>query len=106
MAKSKSDGSNPPVQSLYTTLENLGIEDVEMEIERIGVQLEDARLHPDRMTAAVDAATRMGEQIMPSDMAGLDPASAQGPALDPSQVNTNAVAAGSPNRDALVEGGY
>jgi hypothetical protein len=44
-----------PALSLYTYLEEMGIEDVEAEIDRIGLQLEDARFHPDRMTAAVDA---------------------------------------------------
>jgi hypothetical protein len=44
-----------PALSLYTYLEEMGREDVEAEIDRIGLQLEDARFHPDRMTAAVDA---------------------------------------------------
>jgi hypothetical protein len=48
-----------PALSLYTYLEEMGREDVEAEIDRIGLQLEDARFHPDRMTAGVDAAVKL-----------------------------------------------
>lgn len=74
LAKSSGDASNPPKQSLYTTLENLGVEDVEAEIDRISRQLEDPRLHPERLTAAIGAAQAMQQGQIPAPMAGLDPA--------------------------------
>lgn len=59
IAKSKADGSNPPAQSWYTTAENLGIEDVEAEKQRILSELEDPRLHPERLEAASNAMSAM-----------------------------------------------
>ncbi len=47
--------SDPPAISLYTSLENRNVEDVEAEIDRILEQLEDPRLHPDVMAAGMDA---------------------------------------------------
>jgi hypothetical protein len=44
-----------PALSLYTYLEEMGVEDVEAEMDRIALQLEDPRFHPDRMTAAAGA---------------------------------------------------
>ena len=86
LSKSSGDASNPPKQSLYTTLENLGVEDVEAEIDRIARQLEDPRLHPERLQAAIGAAQAMQQSQMSGPMAGLDPAVAAanggGPALD------------------------
>lgn len=76
LSKSSGDASNPPKQSLYTTLENLGVEDVEAEIDRISRQLEDPRLHPERLQAAIQAAQSMQESQIPAPMAGLDPAMA------------------------------
>jgi hypothetical protein len=54
-----------PAISLYTYLEAMGVEDVEAEIDRIGLQLEDPRFHPDRMTAATDALAALGGQSLP-----------------------------------------
>jgi hypothetical protein len=76
MAKAKGDQANPPSQSLYTTMENLGIEDVEAEIDRIKKQLEDPRLHPDRLQAAIAAAQAFDGAMVPGGVDGLDPASA------------------------------
>lgn len=47
--------SDPPALSLYTSLENRGIEDVEAEIDRILEQQEDPRLNPEGMAAGMDA---------------------------------------------------
>jgi hypothetical protein len=47
--------SDPPAKSLYTSMEDRGIEDVEAEMQRIGNELEDPRLHPDRLQAGIDA---------------------------------------------------
>jgi hypothetical protein len=80
LAKASGDSSNPPKQSLYTTLENLGVEDVEAEIDRIQQQLEDPRLHPAVMTASANAAAQMSQSMLPQGMEGLDPG-AQGEAL-------------------------
>lgn len=74
LTKAKGDAENPPAQSLYTTMEKLGIEDVEAEIDRIKTQLEDPRLHPGRLEAAIQAATAFqGSQVAPG-VSGLDPA--------------------------------
>ncbi|TFH51506.1 MAG: hypothetical protein E4H01_00420 [Lysobacterales bacterium] len=48
-----------PALSLYTYLEDMGREDVEAEIDRIGLQLQDPRFHPDRMEASVNALTKL-----------------------------------------------
>jgi hypothetical protein len=73
LAKASGDANGPPKQSLYTTLENLGIEDVEAEIDRIKTQLEDPRLHPDRLEAAIAAASAFQESQLPAGVEGLDP---------------------------------
>ena len=65
-----------PAISLYTYLEEMGFEDVEAEIDRIGLQLEDPRFHPDRMESAVNSMTQLqGAQIpgMPSAQDALAP---------------------------------
>ena len=89
-------------QSVYTTLERLGIEDVEAEIDRIKEQLADPRFHPDRMQAAVDASLAMQQGAMPDPMAGLDPAVGAG--LGGPEMEQAAEASGSPNREVLSEG--
>jgi hypothetical protein len=109
LAKSKGDAENPPAQSLYTTMENLGVEDPEAEIDRIQQQLEDPRLHPGRMTAAIQAGQALTGNALPAPMAGLDPAigAAQAaPAIPPAQVNANTSAAGLPAGDAMTNQGY
>lgn len=95
--------SSPPVQSVYTTLENLGIEDVEAEIDRIKEQLEDPRFHPDVMKAGIDAAGALsGVPPMGGDLDGLDPGAPTG--FDSNAMDMAAEGAGNPNRDALVGG--
>jgi hypothetical protein len=82
MTKMKGDASNPPAQSQYTTMENLGIEDVEMERDRIKQELEDPRLHPERLQAAVSAAQAFAQGQMPAGVEGLDPAAPAAPIGD------------------------
>lgn len=101
--------ASPPAQSVYTTLENLGMEDSEMELDRIKEQLEDPRMHPEVMTAGVNAATALSEQAQPTGMEGLDPQAGQMPpptSLDSEVIDTNARAAGSPHAEQLTEQGY
>jgi len=57
--------SDPPAISLYTSLENRGVEDVEAEIDRIKEQLMDPRMHPDRLEAAMGAAGQAMETGAP-----------------------------------------
>jgi hypothetical protein len=57
--------SDPPAISLYTSLENRGVEDVEAEIDRINQQLMDPRMHPDRLQASMDAAMGYQEAAAP-----------------------------------------
>lgn len=97
LSKSKGDASSPPSQSLYTTLENLGVEDVEAEIDRIKQQLEDPRLHPDRLQAAVSAAQAFQESQLPAGMEGLDPVQAGGAPVDPMAAGAALEASGSPH---------
>ncbi len=66
--------SDPPGISLYTYMENMGIEDVEAEIDRVKEQLMDPRIHPDRLASAVDAAaTVQGAELAGGDMGGFAP---------------------------------
>lgn len=66
--------SDPPAMSLYTYLERAGTEDVESEIDRIQQQLEDPRLHPDRLQSAVDAASVVqGAGLPGTDLGGFAP---------------------------------
>jgi hypothetical protein len=87
-----------PALSLYTYLEEMGVEDVEAEIDRIGLQLEDARFHPDRMTAAVDAmSTLNGAAVGGGGQTTVDGA--------PDQAFTDSMEAGAvPNQPALAAG--
>lgn len=95
--------ADPPGMSLYTYLEKSGIEDVEAEIDRIQQQLEDPRLHPDRLTSAIGAATQLqGAQLDPQ-LDGLQ-ADAGVPAVDPAL--TQALGAGgSVDRNSVANGG-
>lgn len=101
LSKMKGDSENPPAQSQYTTMENLGIEDVEAERDRIAQELEDPRLHPGRTSAALEAAAMLGDANIPADLEGLAPGAG---GISAEEMNGAAVAGGSPNRDALVEG--
>lgn len=87
--------SQPPAQSLYTTLENLGTEDVEAEIDRIKTQLEDPRLAPDVMAANIDAAAALQGNPLPGDVGGFDGAAGS----SSSDLMQSAEASGSPMRD-------
>jgi hypothetical protein len=71
-----------PAISLYTYLEEMGVEDVEAEIDRIGLQLEDPRFHPDRMTSAIDAVTQLQGAAMPGGEGGGMPAMPMAPGAD------------------------
>jgi hypothetical protein len=91
-----------PAISIYSYLEEMGREDVEAEIDRIGTQLEDPRFHPDRMNAAVDAMTQLqGAQVPGSG----DPAAAGfAPGADEAAADSYA-AAGSPDQALLANQG-
>lgn len=89
--------SSVPGISLYSYLEDMGREDVEAEIDRIQQQLEDPRIHPDRMSSAVDSALAIGESGLPPGMEGFAPDAGAG---DP--FANSLESAGSPHRDALV----
>ena len=65
--------SDPPGISMYTYHEMMGREDVEAEIDRIQQQLEDPRIHPDRLTSAVGAAQNIGAAGLPPGMGGFAP---------------------------------
>jgi hypothetical protein len=102
--------SDPPGVSLYTYLERAGVEDVEAEIDRIQQQLEDPRLHPDRLTAAVGAASTIEQAGLPTsgDMGGFAPDGGLGPGLTPDGAaaggfSDSLEAGASPNKDALVK---
>jgi hypothetical protein len=66
--------SDPPMLSVYDAIELLGHDDAEGIADRIAAQLEDPRFHPDRMTAAVGAASGLASMPqMPPGMEGLVP---------------------------------
>ena len=65
--------SDPPAISLYTYLERVGTEDVEAEIDRIKEQLMDPRIHPDRLSSAVDAAATVQEAELGGEFGGFAP---------------------------------
>lgn len=88
-----------PAISLYTYLENMGVEDVEAEIDRIGLQLEDARFHPDRLTAAANATQALQGQSFGGDIPAEDPST-----LPPGQAASefdSLEAAGNPEQNNL-----
>lgn len=86
--------ANPPVQSVYTTMENLGIEDVESERDRLQEQLQDPTWHPDRLSSAIEAAGALSQTALDPAFEGLAPG---GP-----DMAMAAQAAGNPNRDTLA----
>ena len=89
-----------PALSLYTYLEEMGREDVEAEIDRIGQQLEDPRFHPDRMTAAVGAMTQLQGQSLPG-TGMMDPNAAGPPGADAAYSGSLA-ASGTPGQADLI----
>ena len=91
--------SDPPAISLYTYLERLGVEDVEAEIDRIQQQLEDPRLHPDRLESMANVASTIEQNALPGDMAGLSPDGGFG-----GNAFTDALEGqGNPNKDPLAQ---
>ncbi len=72
--------SKPQAQSIYDTLENLGVEDVESHIDRIRAEHEDPRIHPEILQQTIDSLTTLGQSVMPPDMeaAGAALAGVQG----------------------------
>jgi hypothetical protein len=101
LAMSHGDAQNPKAQSQHTTMENLGIEDVERELDQIKQEYEDPRLHPERLTAATDAAVAMQGLAPGSGMEGLQ-AGGGAPLADeqlgiPSEMDAALNASGNPN---------
>lgn len=95
--------AQPPVQSVYTTAENIGIEDVELEMDKIKEQLEDPRFNPQGLDSAVNAASVLSEVPgLPPEMEGLDPGQSMGTPGE--SMNLALEGAGNPNRDSIVEG--
>jgi hypothetical protein len=101
LSKAQATAGDAPKQSIYTTLENLGIEDVEAELDRIAEQLADPRFHPDRLTGAINAATALSESRLSPEFDALMPG-AEG-AADTSGLVDALGAAGNPNRDAAAQ---
>lgn len=97
--------SDPPAMSLYTYLEKAGVEDVEAEIDRIQQQLEDPRLHPDRLEAMVGVASTIGGAQVPPGMEGLEPDAGVVPqtGLGMDGFASSLEAGASPHRDALTQ---
>jgi hypothetical protein len=95
--------SDPPTISLYTALEELGKEDVEAEIERISKQLEDPRMHPDRMEAGVNAASQAGNGALAGGLLGAPPPGGDPEVDEGNPALTDSLeASGNPNRNALA----
>lgn len=90
-----------PALSLYTYLEQMGTEDVEAEIDRIGLQLEDPRFHPDRMTAAAEAITKLQGNTIPGSGEGAGGAFAPPPG-DAEAYADSMAASGVPDQNALI----
>ena len=88
-----------PALSLYSYLEEMGHEDVEAEIDRIGQQLEDPRFHPDRMTAAVGAMAQLQDQSVPMGSAPVDP---NAPPGADAAYSDSVAASGVPNQSDLI----
>jgi hypothetical protein len=103
--------SDPPALSLYTYLERAGVEDVEAEIDRIQQQLEDPRLHPERLQAAVGAASQIQQAGLPPGMEGFAPDAGLGAeaglapdtGLGQAPFAASLEASATPYRDPLVE---
>lgn len=91
-----------PAISIYSYLEEMGREDVEAEIDRIGLQLEDPRFHPDRMEAAVGAMTQLQGAQIPG--TGMPAAEAVVPGADAAAADSYA-AAGTPDQEILANQG-
>lgn len=95
--------SDPPAISLYSALEDLGVEDVEEEIDRILEQREDPRLSADTVAAGAASAMGIGDPAMAGAIAGAPPppnGSAPIPGGNPA-MGSAAMAGGNPNASAL-----
>lgn len=90
-----------PAISLYTYLEDMNTEDVEAEIDRISLQLEDPRFHPDRMTAATNAMSALSGQAIPG-ATGAPPPPASPPGAT-AAATSSYQSAGVPAQDALAK---
>lgn len=97
--------SDPPARSLYTYLEMSGVEDVEAEIDRIQQQLEDPRLHPDRLASAVDVASTIQGAGLPPGMEGFAPDGGVVPdtGLGAGGFADSLEAGANPNSDKLIQ---
>lgn len=96
--------SDPPAMSLYTYLERSGTEDVEAEIDRIQQQLEDPRLHPDRLQTAVDVASTMQGDMAGGPFGGFGPDAGLAPDTGvPGAFGDSMEAGATPYSDALVQ---
>lgn len=93
--------SDPPTISLYTALELLGHEDVEAEIDRIQQQLEDPRMHPDRLEAGLNAANMAGNPALAGQLLGGGPPGL-GPSGQSAAMTDSLEASGNPNRNTLA----
>ena len=58
--------SQPPSVSLYTHLEEMGVEDVEAELDRIAAQLEDVRLNPQGLETLVNSVSTLQGSMDPA----------------------------------------
>lgn len=96
--------SDPPGISIYSYHEQMGREDVEAEIDRTLEQLEDPRLHPDRLTAAVGAAGTIAGAGLPPGMEGFAPDAGVVPdtGLGMEGFADSLEAGANPNSDALI----
>ena len=92
--------SDPPAISLYTSLENRGVEDVEAEVDRIQQELMDPRLHPERMDSMISATNAMmGGGPQPVGASAPAPAPAgggMGQQAPPAMMDSALTAGGSP----------
>lgn len=91
--------SDPPAISLYSALEELGVEDVEEEIDRILEQREDPRLSADVVAKGASTAMGIGDPALAGSIAGAPPPP-NGAAPVPGGPEA-LMAAGNPNLEAL-----
>ncbi len=99
--------AKPQAQSIYDTLENLGIENVEAYIDRIRAEHEDPRIHPEIMQQAIDSLVNLSGTMMGPEMAGAGQGLMQGAPMggaapmpegggDPAAYNQGMIASGYP----------
>lgn len=90
--------SQPQAQSIYDTLENLGVEDVEAYIDRIRAEREDPRIHPEILEQTMNSIATLGGQMMPPEMGGAGEALMAGEegGLDEAAYNEGMIASGMP----------